>query len=270
MYEQNFIDKHTLFLGDKFMSLTKKAVQTSLTAVLTSMLVFALPMSANASNTGYLIQKDGTMVTSGKGECWGTKNAGNVALPEACGGAAPAPEPVAAPVDSDGDGVVDADDQCPNTPAGAPVDATGCPLDSDGDGVYDYMDECPGTPLGDTVDAKGCSINFTLSGDVLFDTASAKIKPEAYRVLDNLYDQLTSVGVSQLNVIGHADSRGSQAYNQGLSERRAESVRQYLINKGMSPSSLVAKGSGELYPVADNSTEVGRRLNRRVEFEVVQ
>ncbi len=254
------------------MSLIKKAVNTLSTAVITAMIVFALPMSANASNTGYLVQKDGTMVTSGKGECWATKNAGNVSLPEACGGAAPAPapEPMAAPADSDGDGVVDADDQCPNTPAGAPVDSTGCPKDTDGDGVYDYMDECPETPLGDTVDAKGCSINFTLAGDVLFDTASAKIKPEAYGVLDNLYNQLTSVGVTQLNVIGHADSRGSQAYNQGLSERRAESVRQYMINKGMSPSSVVASGSGELYPVGDNSTEIGRRLNRRVEFEVVQ
>ena len=229
------------------MSLNLSAIRNSVVTFLITTFICILPFSVSASKLGYLTQKDGSVVLSGKGECWQTKNYDPDNLPEICGGK-PAdkdsdgdgvldsadqcpgtPNGVAVdatgcPLDSDGDGVIDADDECRGTPNGVAVDAVGCPLDSDGDGVYDYLDKCPGTPLGRTVDADGCEIVFSLQGEVLFDTDSAALKPEAYSVLDNLYGQLARSGVTELNIIGHTDSRGSNQYNERLSVRRADAV----------------------------------------------
>ena len=102
------------------------------------------------------------------------------------------------PLDSDGDGVPDYLDKCPNTPTGVKVDASGCPLDSDGDGVPDYLDKCPNTPKGTKVDANGCPVmkeefkHFKLSGDANFNSGKADLLPAAFPILDKLADAMKS------------------------------------------------------------------------------
>jgi len=179
----------------------------------------------------------------------------------------PAPEPEPAPGDADGDGVTDDRDRCPTTPAGAKVDANGCELDSDGDGVVDSRDACPGTPAGVKVDSNGCEIVakvISLDG-VFFHTNSAELKGDSYSVLDSAAGTLTSMPNVSVEVAGHTDSQGDAGYNQNLSQQRAETVRSYLISKGVSASRLSATGYGESQPVADNSSSAGRAQNRRVE-----
>ncbi len=170
------------------------------------------------------------------------------------------------PLDSDGDGVFDYLDQCPDTPKGAPVDAKGCPLDSDGDGVFDYLDQCPGTPKGTLVDDKGCELKLTLH--INFDFDKAVIKPEFKGELDKAAAFVrANSNVPFIVLTGHTDSKGKDAYNMKLSQRRANAVRQALItNYGLDATKLKAKGMGETQPVATNDTEEGRYQNRRVEL----
>jgi len=165
-------------------------------------------------------------------------------------------------LDSDGDGVVDRLDKCPGTPAGAKVDANGCEFDADGDGVVDRIDQCPNTPAGDKVDEVGCS--FALRLEVFFDTASAEIKPESFRDLDLAVNLMQRNEMVRGTIEGHTDDRGTEAFNLGLSQRRAASVRQYLIDKGVPASRLESVGYGESRPEADNATPEGRAQNRRV------
>ncbi len=168
------------------------------------------------------------------------------------------------PLDSDGDGVADYLDKCPNTPKGAPVDSKGCPLDSDGDGVYDYLDKCPDTLKGVSVDEKGCPISFNLN--IEFDFNKADIRPIYHSNLKAAAGFIKKYPAQQILVAGHTDSKGTDQYNQALSQRRADSVRKYLIEQfGISADKLVAKGYGESRPIDTNETDAGRQKNRRVE-----
>lgn len=191
----------------------------------------------------------------------------NIAL-----GANPATEesaPLVEPgvVDSDGDGVSDPDDRCPNTPAGAEVDMYGCELDSDGDGVVNSKDECPGTRAGAVVDEVGCEVEVVIElQGVHFDFDKASLKDESYAILDAAVSTLSEHGKIAVEVAGHTDSVGSESYNQDLSERRAAVVKEYLVSKGISADRLTSKGYGESSPVADNSTDEGRAQNRRTEL----
>jgi OOP family OmpA-OmpF porin len=180
------------------------------------------------------------------------------------------------PLDSDGDGVPDYLDKCPNTPAGVTVDANGCPLDSDGDGVPDYLDKCPNTPKGTQVDANGCPVmkeefkHFKLSGDANFNSGKADLLPAAYPILDKLAEAMVSNPNYKWSVEGYTDSKGKDAANVKLSERRAQAVVNYLVSKGVSNSVFTIKGFGKANPVADNKTAEGRGKNRRVEIKIVQ
>jgi OOP family OmpA-OmpF porin len=171
------------------------------------------------------------------------------------------------PLDSDGDGVPDFLDTCPDTPKGTKVDSSGCPLDTDGDGVPDYRDECPNTPKGATVNSKGC---WALTGMVLFDFNSANLKEEVFPLLDEVVKILEKNPEIKGEIQGHTDSRGAEAYNQDLSERRAKAVEDYLESKGIDRARLTSKGYGETQPIASNDTEEGRRENRRVELKRTQ
>jgi OOP family OmpA-OmpF porin len=176
------------------------------------------------------------------------------------------------PRDSDGDGVVDGDDACPGTPRGTPVDARGCPRDEDRDGVIDPRDRCPGTPSGVSVDASGCpEVGETLIrlDNIEFALDSAELSPAARRELDRAAGLLESQSSVRVRVEGHTDSSGSEAYNQGLSERRARAVVDYLIGEGIAAGRLEARGFGESQPIADNDSEAGRARNRRVDFVIV-
>jgi OOP family OmpA-OmpF porin len=175
--------------------------------------------------------------------------------------------PVAKPLDSDGDGVTDDLDRCPDTPKGVIVDAKGCPLDSDGDGVADYLDKCPNTPKGATVDARGC---WTYAAVVMFDFDSAEIKSEAFPMLDEAVLILKENPEIKVEIDGHTDNKGSAAYNMNLSERRAKSVMKYFVDKGVEAERLTTKGFGFTKPAASNDTKEGRAKNRRVELTPVK
>jgi len=137
--------------------------------------------------------------------------------------------------------------------------------DSDGDGVNDCLDKCPGTLKGAKVDDTGCAIRIELHG-VNFEYDSAELTPEAKSILDGVADQLVVYPEKKdIEVQGHASSEGSSKYNMALSERRSQSVVNYLKERGVT-NNLYPKGYGEDYPIADNSTEEGRRKNRRVEL----
>jgi OOP family OmpA-OmpF porin len=172
-------------------------------------------------------------------------------------------------IDSDGDGVGDSRDQCPNTPTGAKVDERGCELDSDGDGVFDSQDKCPDTPKGDRVDATGCSFKeeIKLPG-VVFETGSAELKSESLPVLEGAIATLKRYPELNIEVAGHTDSRGSDAFNLDLSARRAESVLKYLHDGGVT-NALKSRGYGERQPIGSNTSDDGRQQNRRVVLRVL-
>jgi OOP family OmpA-OmpF porin len=180
--------------------------------------------------------------------------------------------------DSDGDGVTDDKDKCPNTPKGVTVDMHGCPLDSDKDGVLDHLDKCPGTPMGVKVDADGCPIpvptqsaEVTEAGtwiykDIQFEVNKADLKESSMPTLNEIVDALKAQPGLNIEIQGHTDSTGAHDYNVGLSQKRAQSVMSYLISKGIDPSRMTSKGYGPDRPMASNQTREGRARNRRVEI----
>jgi OOP family OmpA-OmpF porin len=204
--------------------------------------------------------------------------------------------------DADGDRVFDRLDECPNTPAGVPVDPRGCALDSDRDGVTTDRDRCPATPPGAEVDIYGCSLDRDNDGDGVtnrfdkclntrrgatvdvngceftdviglpganFGTGSDLLLPGTEPVLENAAATLNKHPTLQIEVAGHTDSDGPGDTNYGLSERRAKTVRDYLIRYGVDEERLTARGYGESQPIADNETVQGRAKNRRVELRIV-
>ncbi len=106
--------------------------------------------------------------------------------------------------------------------------------------------------------------------NVLFETAKADIKPESYPNLDNLAEYLLIKKSMVIEIGGHTDNVGNADYNLNLSQKRSESVRNYLIKKGVNPNNLIAKGYGMTQPVSDNSSEAGRKLNRRTEIKILK
>ena len=109
----------------------------------------------------------------------------------------------------------------------------------------------------------------TFAADVLFDFDKAVIKPEGKSKLDDISNKVKGINLEVVIAIGHADSVGSDIYNQRLSVRRAESVKAYLQSKGLEANRVYTEGKGEKQPVADNKTRDGRAKNRRVEIEVI-
>ncbi|WP_420465013.1 OmpA family protein [Panacagrimonas sp.] len=183
----------------------------------------------------------------------------------------PPPVVVAPPADSDGDGVIDSADQCPNTPVGVQVDVRGCPLDGDGDGVPDYLDKCPNTTRGLKVDADGCvrEAQTIVLQNVNFEFDKDTLTVDARTVLSGVAQGLMSQKDLKVEIAGHTDALGSDGYNQRLSDRRAASVKSYLISQGVHPTQLISRGYGESQPVASNETVEGQAQNRRVEFRVL-
>lgn len=227
-------------------------------------LLFSISFSAHADRATWKNAGGVVWVDSG-GDCWMASISGE----DLCGGpaSAPADEDESGyfwPDDDDADGVVNSQDSCLFTPAGVAVDSDGCALDEDNDGIPDYLDACPGTPAGSTVDLKGCSILFTL--DILFETNSARLTASDKQLIDEALPTIKASSSSMLEVTGHTDSRASSEYNQALSERRAASVKDYLVSSGIAASRIETHGWGESRPVASNETDNGRAKNRRVEI----
>jgi outer membrane protein OmpA-like peptidoglycan-associated protein len=202
--------------------------------------------------------------------------------------------------DADKDGVVDLDDKCSGTLAKYKVDGTGCPLDTDGDKVFNEDDRCPalagtialaGCPDSDkdgvsdlddrcpgkigTLANRGCPeiaeedltrINV-IASKIFFETAKATLKKESLAQLDALVLILNKYEGAILLIEGHTDSDGTDEYNQDLSQRRTQAVKDYLMSKGIPESRLVAIGYGESKPIDTNNTSAGKAKNRRVELK---
>jgi OOP family OmpA-OmpF porin len=173
-------------------------------------------------------------------------------------------------LDDDKDGVPNTIDQCPNTPEGTEVDETGCEVinDQDGDGVLDEADQCPDTPAGTAVNSIGCEENKAIVLDgVFFEYKSFDLTTDSKTLLDDIASKLQAAN-AQVLVAGHTDSVGGNAYNRGLSDKRAASVRDYLVSQGVPADSLTSEGFGEDNPIASNETDEGRAQNRRVEMQI--
>jgi OOP family OmpA-OmpF porin len=142
--------------------------------------------------------------------------------------------------------------------------------DLDGDGVPNERDKCPNTRPGAVVDLDGCEVEAVIELEgVYFDFDKATIKPEGKVVLNEAAALLQKHERVVVEVAGHTDSTGSEEYNQGLSERRANAVKDYLTQQGVTATRLSARGYGEGQPVASNDTKEGRAENRRVELIVL-
>ncbi len=171
--------------------------------------------------------------------------------------------------DSDEDGVPDQKDECPDTPKGCPVDDKGCPLDSDNDGVIDCEDRCPTEP--GSVDNDGCPDWQELEiPTVYFDFDKSELRPEAKEELDELVETLSDSKEYEIVVGGHTCNIGTDQYNMGLSERRAQAVVKYLLSKGISNAYVGSNYYGEEQPAVPNTSIPNRRMNRRAEFEVAK
>jgi outer membrane protein OmpA-like peptidoglycan-associated protein len=176
--------------------------------------------------------------------------------------------------DTDKDGLLDKDDECP-TLAG-PITNKGCPLkDTDNDGTLDKDDDCPNTPGPKT--NKGCPVIEQEIVEVLqtafdnleFETAKDIIKDESKASLDQLAEVLVKKAAWKLDITGHTDNVGDDNKNLVLSKKRAESLKNYLVSKGIDASRLNTFYFGETKPIADNNTPEGRKKNRRVEMKIV-
>jgi OOP family OmpA-OmpF porin len=154
----------------------------------------------------------------------------------------------------------------PFAPAAAPVAQQDCiNMDSDGDGINDCLDRCPETVYSSKVDDAGCPIKLILRGEH-FKYDSAELSLNAKEILDGVAQSLVAYPQkNDIEVQGHTSSEGSNEYNMRLSERRSASVVEYLKSKGVT-NKLMARGYGENQPIADNSTEAGKSENRRVEL----
>jgi len=178
-------------------------------------------------------------------------------------------------LDQDHDGIPDINDKCPTQPG--PPETHGCPpKDTDGDGIPDYQDKCPNKP--GIKKLQGCPRKYKL---VVLKKNKIEIKQKVhfasgrYRILSDSFEVLNEVAQVMkdnpkihIRIEGHTDSRGSDSYNLRLSQRRADSVRRYLEQQGVSPSRMTSVGFGETRPIASNATRVGREANRRVEFVI--
>ncbi|MDX1451654.1 MAG: OmpA family protein [Oleiphilaceae bacterium] len=143
------------------------------------------------------------------------------------------------------------------------------PKDSDGDGVIDSNDQCADTNAAYKVDTKGCPVMLTepvsIKLNVQFPTNSAEITPASLSEIKRVADFMKQFDQTRVTVEGHTDDRGRAAYNKALSQKRADAVRTALINEfGVAADRVSAKGYGEEQPVADNNTVEGRAENRRV------
>jgi hypothetical protein len=207
------------------------------------------PLGVKVDSRGCPLDTDGDGVPDTKDKCPGTPLGVKV-------------DSRGCPLDTDRDGVPDYKDECPGTPKGVKVDSRGCPLDTDGDGVSDYKDECPGTPKGAKVDERGCWVIM----DTLFDYDKDEITPKHYYILNNVVSVLKRNPYMKIEIQGHTCNMGTAAYNQKLSDNRANSIMNYLIKKGIEGRRLSIAGYGFTRPKTTNETEEGRALNRRVEL----
>ncbi len=174
--------------------------------------------------------------------------------------------------DTDGDGTPDSEDRCPRNPG--PINAQGCP-DTDKDGLDDGKDRCPN--MAGNASNNGCpeikqedkaTLEYAIQA-VQFETGKAQLKTESSAILNRVADILRRYPDYRLVISGHTDDTGTEEKNLSLSEQRAQSCYDYLVEQEIATDRLRYIGYGEARPIADNTTPTGRQLNRRVEFDLV-
>ena len=179
--------------------------------------------------------------------------------------------------DRDRDGFLDADDKCPDEPGVAP---DGCPLrDKDGDGILDKDDKCVDVPetRNGYEDTDGCPdelpkavAKFTgVIRGIYFDFGKDSIRKQSTRTLSEAAKIFVEYPSLKVEISGHTDDVGKIDYNKDLSRRRAESVKAYLVSKGVAAERITTRGAGPDEPIAENKTAKGRAKNRRIEFKIV-
>ncbi len=215
--------------------------------------------------------RDGDGIADGEDQC-----------PDTAKGAHPDPARTGCPAsDRDHDGIFEPEDLCPDVPSGDYPDPAkrGCPLpDRDRDTIPDGTDACPDEPGAPSTDAKrhGCPGLVIVKGGIIvilkpiqFANNKATILKKSFPVLEAVVDVLKVVPqIKKLRIEGHTDNRGKDAHNLDLSNRRADSVLQWLVGHGSEPGRLEAQGFGSKRPVADNATADGRATNRRIDFVI--
>ncbi|MGQ0620141.1 MAG: OmpA family protein [Panacagrimonas sp.] len=191
--------------------------------------------------------------------------------------------------DNDGDGLIDfpGDPGCSSADDADETDPPVCSdgKDNDGDGLVDFpadkgctaaddtdeVDPCKTPAPGERISLKGCG-----TGDIIvlrgvnFEFDKARLTVNAKTILDNVGEELTAYPEIEVELSGHTDAKGSDEYNQSLSDKRAASVKTYLVSKDIADARMTTVGMGEAQPVADNETDEGRELNRRVELKVTK
>lgn len=178
--------------------------------------------------------------------------------------------------DNDADGIPDDKDKCPNEPEDRDgfQDDDGCPdEDNDNDTVKDVDDQCPSTPGQPTAARPGCpslvvvtAKEIRITQQLQFDLGKASLRPVSFPILDAISDVLSANPKITIEVQGHTDNVGLASYNAKLSQQRADSVKGYLVKKGIGDARLVAKGYGMTQPLLPNDTAANKALNRRVQF----
>jgi OOP family OmpA-OmpF porin len=213
-------------------------------------------------NPAYLTDSNGIVVRSSQGECWRTGTwSSTLATVVGCDGVlakatpvpAPAPSPKPEPVPA-------AESQArvqPDARASEPSLAAPVPV------------PVPAPTLADRAVQQPTAEKVTLDTDTYFDFDQATLKPEGKRKLDELASRIAAMQLEVVVATGHTDWTGADAYNQKLSERRALSVKNYLVEKGLPADRIFTEGKGEKQPVAKNTTREGRARNRRVDVELV-
>ena len=229
--------------------LNKVAVLFASAVVVAPMAVFA------AAHTGGSPQSidnwraaDGTVWKNGSNElCWRDASWTPATAAADCDGAI---KPMAAP-----------EPMAKAMPAPAPVAPAPAPAPQ----------AAPAAPVAAVVAAPAAPVSekVTFAADAFFDFDKSVLKSEAKAKLDDLVGKTSAVALEVIIAVGHTDSKGTDAYNQKLSVRRSEAVKDYLVSKGIEKNRVYTEGKGESQPVADNKTSEGRAKNRRVEIEVV-
>jgi OOP family OmpA-OmpF porin len=179
--------------------------------------------------------------------------------------------------DTDKDGILDRDDKCLDEPGVAP---DGCPPDSDGDGFIDSKDKCPNEPetKNGFEDDDGCPDDLPVAvkkftgviKGIEFDNGKASIRTVSKSTLDEAAGILNQYPSLKVQIVGHTDNVGKREFNINLSAKRAESVKAYLVDRGVAPDRVLTRGEGPDSPIADNKTRQGRQQNRRIEFNIVK
>ncbi|MBE9560650.1 MAG: OmpA family protein [Proteobacteria bacterium] len=229
--------------------------------LLSATILATISFNSSASDGAYWTDSYGNIVRSGwTNECIQTRTWTPEDYIEGCDGK---------PVDTAKSPSNSNEKSSSTAAAAAVVPAMTSAADSDGDGVADNADNCPDSPDDKPVDADGCTIVSVVLKGVNFESNSDELTSGSSVELDKAVSAMNKYGHLQIEIQAHSDSMGEAGYNQSLSDKRANSVRDYMISEGIAADRMVAKGYGESQPVADNGTRDGRSKNRRVELKII-